>query len=217
MIPRNDFLANIDLVGEFSGNQHLLEGALVECGTWRGGMSAAMMEVGGTDRDYHFFDSFEGLPPAKEIDGSAALEWQGDKAGQFYFDNCTATVDEFHQTLAMTGMPLDRVHVHAGFFEDTMRDLSIPRIAVLRLDADWYDSTMTCLKALFDKVLPGGIILIDDYYYWDGCSRAVHEFLARRQARERIREAGESLAIMIKADEQVPVDPDSSCSSTSAH
>jgi hypothetical protein len=202
MVPKVNFLVNLDLVQEYSSKPHLRDGAIVECGTWKGGMAAAMMEIGGTHRDYHFFDSFEGLPPAKEIDGSAALEWQGNTAGPFFFNNCTASAEEFRATIAMTGMPLRRVHVHPGFFEDTMRDLSIPPIAVLRLDADWYDSTMICLEALFDKILPGGIILVDDYYYWDGCSRAVHEFLARRQATERVRERGQSLALIVRtADE----------------
>ena len=47
---------------------------------------------------------------------------------------------------------------------------------------------MTCLACLYDQISPGGIIVVDDYYTWDGCSRAVHDFLSSRSATERIRE-----------------------------
>src|SRR5262249_42322226 len=62
-----------------------------------------------------------------------------------------------------------------------------PNIAVLRLDGDWYDSTMICLRKFWNHVLPGGIIIIDDYFAWDGCTRAVHDFLSSIRANERIR------------------------------
>ena len=74
----------------------------------------------------------------------------------------------------------------------------MPAIAVLRLDGDWYGSTMTCLEHLFDKVLPGGIVLMDDYYAWEGCSKAVHDFLSARSATEQIRSASEQLAFLTK-------------------
>jgi O-methyltransferase len=57
---------------------------------------------------------------------------------------------------------------------------------VLHLDADWFESTIICLNTLFEKVASGGVVIIDDYYTWDGCSRAVHEYLAKTQATERI-------------------------------
>jgi hypothetical protein len=56
-------------------------------------------------------------------------------------------------------------------------ELSNGTIAVLRLDADWYESTITCLTHLYPHIAPGGIVIIDDYKEWDGCARAVHEFL----------------------------------------
>jgi len=56
----------------------------------------------------------------------------------------------------------------------------IKEIAVLRLDGDWYDSTMVCLEKLYDKVVVGGVILIDDYGHWVGAKRATDEFRAKR-------------------------------------
>jgi O-methyltransferase len=62
-------------------------------------------------------------------------------------------------------------------------------IAVLRLDGDWHESTMICLEKFWDHVLPGDIVLIDDYYVWEGCAKAVHSSLAKRQTPERITKA----------------------------
>jgi hypothetical protein len=60
-----------------------------------------------------------------------------------------------------------------------MRD-EVGPIGVLRLDGDWYESTKCCLDQLFDQVVPGGYIIIDDYGHWEGCRHAVDEFLAHR-------------------------------------
>ena len=195
MVPSRAFVANLEIMTMHLRNPALRSGAIVECGTWRGGMSAAMIEIGGPDRDYFFFDSFTGLPPAQEIDGTAALAWQADTDSPRYYDNCTASVEEFKQTIASTGAIAEHIHVFKGLFQDTLPTLNPPKIAVLRLDADWYDSTILCLGKFWDYMLPGGLVLIDDYYTWDGCSRAVHDFLAQRKATERICQAS-SLAYL---------------------
>jgi hypothetical protein len=78
MIMPHDFVANIETAMDALNNPALSKGAVVECGTWKGGMSAALVEIGGPNRDYYFFDSFEGLPPAKEIDGEGAIAYQAD-------------------------------------------------------------------------------------------------------------------------------------------
>ena len=58
----------------------------------------------------------------------------------------------------------------------------------MRLDGDWYESTTQVLNSLFKRVNSGGLIIIDDYYTWDGCSKATHDFLSGAQCQERIRE-----------------------------
>jgi O-methyltransferase len=167
-----------------------IEGCVIECGVWRGGMIAGIARVLGAGRDYYLFDSFEGLPPAREIDGAAALKWQRDTTGRNYHDNCSAG-PQFAE-IAMQRASAVSFHLIKGWFDKTLPGFR-PRqsIALLRLDADWYDSTMVCLDALFDHMAPGGLIILDDYYTWDGCSRALHDFLSRRSATERIRNLGE--------------------------
>src|SRR5688572_23649385 len=73
MIPEQSFISNLELINHYK----YLNGSYVECGVWRGGMSAAIAEVL-KNKAIHLFDSFEGLPPAKEIDGKEALAWQQD-------------------------------------------------------------------------------------------------------------------------------------------
>src|SRR5258706_3293564 len=83
MIPWASYVRNLSLVHQFAP----VEGCVVECGVWRGGMSAGIANILGSHREYHLFDSFEGLPAAKEIDGKAAVEWQADKTGKGYYNN----------------------------------------------------------------------------------------------------------------------------------
>jgi O-methyltransferase len=184
MVRYKTYAENIALIEIVLKDESLKDGAIIECGTWRGGMSAGMIEVGGFGRNYYFFDSFEGLPPVKEIDGKMAKEYENSLSAP----GCMASLEEFNQTISMTGCPEDKIHIYKGFFESTLPGFNPPKIAVLRLDADWYDSQIICLNKFWDHVLPGGLILIDDYHYWEGCSKAVHEVLAKREASESIRQ-----------------------------
>lgn len=173
-------------------------GCIVECGVWRGGMSAGMAEVLGSGRAYYLFDSFEGLPPADaDRDGAHAVAWQADPTGRNYYNNCRAAMDEAATTMRVAGVPAPTLI--RGWFSDTVPCFVPPEpIRVLRLDADWYASTRTCLEALYPHVAPGGLVLIDDYYAWDGCARATHEYLAGQGHQDRIRESRHGVAYLIK-------------------
>ena len=184
MIPRNQYLANLRLADQALARPALAAGCIIECGTWRGGMAAGLAVLGGPGRHYHFFDSFAGLPPVGARDGDAAQRWQSGTV-----DNCTAERAEFDRVIAAAAIPPDRLHIHAGFFADTFPAVAVPPVAILRLDVDWYDSTLLCLEKFWDSLLPGALVLIDDYYAWEGCRKAVHAFLARREAAEPIRQS----------------------------
>ncbi len=198
MIERDVYCQNLALVALTLDEIDADGLAFVECGTWRGGMSAGLVETGGPDRDYHFFDSFEGLPPASDIDGAAAASYQRETDHPDYLNNCAATLEEFQATLSHARLPETRMHVHKGWFEDTLPTFSAPPIAVLRIDGDWYESTMTCLSALWDAVVPGGLVLLDDYGSWEGCTKAMHDFLSERKAVEFVQEAPLGWAFYIR-------------------
>jgi O-methyltransferase len=179
------FEANLTLAGEVRE----VPGDLVECGVWKGGMIAAIYERLRQRRQVHLFDSFQGLPKAETIDGPAAMRWQQSSA-----DNCM--VNSGFAISAMEMAHCRTYEVHEGWFHDTLIHYE-GSIALLRLDADWYESTWQCLELLFNRVVKNGIIIIDDYYVWDGCARAVHEFLSNKDLTERIEQAG-NVAFMRK-------------------
>jgi O-methyltransferase len=170
-------------------------GCIVECGVWRGGMSAGMADIS-PGRLHLLFDSFEGLPPAQDIDGEAAVSWQENTNSPNYFDNCRA--ERGYAERAMRMSAAKRFKLIEGLFCDTLATFTPEEpIAVLRLDGDWYDSTLQCLTALHPHVMAGGLIIIDDYFTWDGCARAVHDYLSRTRAVERI-EGEDNVCFMIK-------------------
>lgn len=193
MIPRGLYKENLSLARRVT-----IPGDVVECGSWRGGMIAGIAELLGTKRKYYLFDSFEGLPPAKDIDGATAVAWQRDTTSSIYYDNCTADIEDAKRAMELAGVPYECVK---GWFDDTVPKNSVGTIALLRLDGDWYDSTMVCLKHFYPKVATGGLILIDDYPTWDGCSRAVHDYLSSIQSKSRIsRGAKHGVAYIVKVD-----------------
>jgi O-methyltransferase len=186
MIPRRSYIENLALA---ACTAETVDGAVIECGTWRGGMAAGLITAVGHNRNYYFFDSFEGLPEAKPIDGPAAIAYQANVDDPMYLDNCRASLHEFNQVIARTGIPLSRCSTIKGFFEKSLPELDLSKIgpiAILSLDADWYESIMICLRTFWDHVATGGIVLIDDYYAWDGCTLAVNEFFSGTSPPQRI-------------------------------
>ncbi len=197
MIPRRTYVGNLELCRAHQG----LSGAVVECGSWKGGMIAGVASLLGDGREYFLYDSFEGLPDAKPIDGAGATAWQQDKESPFYFENCRA--NEQDAAIAMRISGATKFHIVKGWFEKTLPDFPAGTpIAILRLDGDWYESTMACLENLYRHVIPGGIIIIDDYHTWDGCSRAVHDFLQRNGLNDRICQWGDDVAYIRKRGER---------------
>lgn len=172
-------------------------GAVVECGCWRGGMSGGMATVLGAIGTYHLFDSFEGLPPAQAIDGAKARAWQQDPDGPKYYDNCRAERTEAEKAMRLTQVEW---RIHQGWFHDTFASAAVDDLCVLRLDGDWYDSTMRSLETFYPRLQQGGVLLIDDYYIWEGCCRAVHDYLSRIQSTSRIRSLND-VCYLVKAEE----------------
>ena len=182
MINSSGYVANLMLASRFTPPS----GAVVECGTWKGGMIAGLVNVLGKEREYHLCDSFEGLPQAQQIDGEAALKWQSNTSSPTYYNNCRAGRAEAEAAMKLAHV--DSYFIHEGWFEETLTAFPDCDIALLRLDADWYASTWTCLEHLWAKVVTGGLVIIDDYYTWDGCSRAVHAFLDSSGSASRVRQ-----------------------------
>jgi len=192
MIPQDLFIANLELCHRYKN----LQGDYVECGVWRAGMSGAIAEILDDEKMLHLFDSFEGLPPAQEIDGEEALAWQKDTNASGYFNNCAA--EETYARQAMTLAGRENYKIYKGWFNETLPSFNNRTIGILRLDGDWYDSIMDCFNNLFPQVINGGIILLDDYYTWDGCSKAVHDYLSKIKSPSRVHQWNNQIGYIIK-------------------
>ncbi len=193
MISRNIFVGNLKLVQRFK----TVPGVVVECGVWRGGMISAIAKIMGNKRKYYLFDSFEGLPPAQKIDGTSAIKWQRSKNSPLYFNNCKT--EEKYAREAMVLSNVKNYKIIKGWFSESLQKINFDHnIAILRLDADWYKSTMECLAALYDHVVKDGVIIIDDYYIWDGCSNAVHKFLAMKKDSSRLFQTKDGISYILK-------------------
>ena len=155
-------------------NNEALQGAIVETGSWKGGLGAYMALFG---RDTWLFDSFEGLPELTEKDRDIA-EPKGlalnEKTGYI------AVSEEYAKTIAhkLGTTP----HIIKGWFSDTLPRYKeeIGPIALLRLDGDTYSSTMEALTILYDNVVKGGIVVVDDYHDFSGCREALYNFFNER-------------------------------------
>lgn len=180
MIPEHLYTDNLRLASLVRN----IPGEVVECGVWRGGMSAGIATLLGDSRRYWLFDSFEGLPPATVEDGPAAVAYQNNPDDEWYFDNCTAEIGFAREAMKKAGTK--HVEIVKGWFKDTVNQAPVGKIALLRLDGDWYESTLTCLEAFAPKVVDGGLIVFDDYHTWDGCSRAIHDYLSRQSSTDRV-------------------------------
>ncbi len=170
-----------------------IPGAFVECGVWRGGSVMAMllklMQLGVTDRDVYLYDTFEGMteptaadtstfePPAAQTFGHAQDE--GRRGWDHLFNSRMFTEEIVRAALVATGYPERRLHFVRGPVEQTLPATMPERIALLRLDTDWYESTLHELHCLYPRLSGSGVLIIDDYGHWEGCRRAVDEYFAR--------------------------------------
>jgi hypothetical protein len=159
-----------------------LPGDIVECGVFNGGSAATIAAAclkSHRKRNIWLFDSFQGLPKPSDEDGTIAQS----KFHEGWCSGDTFTVREIFQTL---GVPESRVRIVSGWFQDTFPSIEIQPIALLHIDADWYESVKLCLEKFYDNVCRGGFIILDDYGRWEGCRRATDEFLIKRQLNIRL-------------------------------
>jgi len=145
------------------------DGDFVECGVCNGGTAAVL---GTAVRDLSsarllLFDTFEGLPPPGPVDGPKAPGFDGKLKG---------SVENVKAVLRKVRFPSDRTEIHKGLFCDTFQHATTRKVALLHIDADWYESVYTCLERFYPLVDDGGVIVIDDFGFWEGAREAVHDY-----------------------------------------
>ena len=183
-----------------------IEGAFVETGVWRGGSAgilACMSKKYNYKHPLFFFDSFEGLPEPTQEDGEDAEIFSNNQtSGNLVPIEKLKAEETYIQELLFEKLSIDptKVNIVKGWFQDTLpvnKD-KIEKIAILRLDGDWYESTKVALENLYDLVVSGGYIVIDDYYFWDGCKKAVNDFVSEKDLKININGNVASGAYIVK-------------------
>jgi len=153
-----------------------IPGDFVECGVWKGGSSMmaalSLIHFGYTRKELWLYDTFTGMTEATDVD----VSWQGMK-GKDYDEASWPGMQEVVSNMDSTGYPGLKRYI-PGKVEDTIPEHSPARIALLRLDTDWYRSTLHELKHLYPLLISGGVLIIDDYGHWEGARKAVDEYFA---------------------------------------
>ena len=167
-----------------------IDGEIVECGVWKGGSCMAvaikLMELEQKTREIWLYDTFEGMTEPTNHD----IEIETGKKGKELLDGIDKNTDKYNMwayapkeivinNMKKTGYPTDNIKYIVGKVEKTLKERKPKKIALLRLDTDWYESTKAELEELYPHVVNGGIIIIDDYGHFEGAKRAVDEYFEK--------------------------------------
>ena len=197
-----------------------IEGDIVECGVWKGGSMMAVAEslvrFGDTSRQLHLYDTFTGMsePTGKDVSlvGEDAVQrFHDEKSDDPNAAWCGSSLDRVKSHMAQTGYPDENMNFVVGKVEDTIPHAAPQEIALLRLDTDWYESTLHEMNHLFPRLVDGGVLILDDYGHWQGAREAVDEYLSQNNVsimlnrldytgRIGIKHAGHQLVRFIKPD-----------------
>jgi O-methyltransferase len=149
-------------------------GAITEFGCYSGTTSVFITRLlAGQGREFHVYDSFEGLPPKLPQDTNAAgINF---KAGEL-----SVSKKQFMQTYARAGLPLPIIH--KGWF-DRLPPAAVPSdIAFAFLDGDFYGSIISSLRLVWPRLAPGATVCVHDYKRetLPGVERAIHDYFGGR-------------------------------------
>ena len=165
-----------------------IPGDIVECGVWRGGASYLVAETlrtyGVSDKNIYMFDTFSGMSKPTKLDvKSTGLDARSKYKTTFdgelnITDWCFSSLDEVKNNMKKSNYNYDQFIFVPGKVEETIPKTLPEEIALLRLDTDWYESTHHELVHLYPKVVPGGLIIVDDYTAWKGARKATDDYLS---------------------------------------
>lgn len=169
-------------------NINNIQGDIVECGVWKGGSIGAclltLIKLNRSDNKIWLYDTFEGMnePTSFDLDinGHLASERMKNEDVENSWLWAKAELDVVEENINSYGYPKENINYIKGAVEKTLLTNQIPdKIALLRLDTDWYESTKVELEILYSRLVSGGVLIIDDYGHWGGCRKAVDEFFGK--------------------------------------
>ena len=172
-----------------------IPGVFVECGCGNGNFQIAWireLKKQNEKRHMYLYDTFAGLTEPNEKDFTVQEStqytmtkdevykiWTANKQSDTVNNWCNWSVDQVKNTLRQEEYDETFLHYIVGDVRQTLLvDSNLPdQISMLRLDTDWYDSTLVELQRLYHKVSPKGIVILDDYFHWNGQQEATLQFL----------------------------------------
>lgn len=175
-----------------------IEGVIVECGVESGDFEYLWIEQlkkRNQIRDIYMYDTFNGLTEPGEYDYTANTAvlykmdanevynvWKKNQINEITNTWCYRPLEYIKKRLNETNYPQEHLFYIKGDVLDTLKiKENLPdKIAILRLDTDWYKSSLFELEMLYDRVVENGVIIFDDYYHWDGQRRATDDFFKSR-------------------------------------
>lgn len=175
--------ALIKAVEYLNGNK--IAGDFVECGVWRGGnlmIAKDLCRQSKVGRKFHLFDTFTGMSSPTAADtthsGADAGATYRERVREGHVDWVYASLDDVRESFRRANLLDDQVIFVKGKVEDTLADKrNVPeKIALLRLDTDFYESTRVELEVLYPRLVSGGVLIVDDYGHWRGARKAVDEY-----------------------------------------
>jgi O-methyltransferase len=185
-----------------------LPGDFVECGVWRGGSVMAMAKelnrLSVTDRQIWLYDTYAGMTAPTDFDveagtGVTATEMLSTtEIGDGNNVWCVAGRADVEANVRSTGYPFSNFHFIEGDVAQTLQTSVPEKIALLRLDTDWYESTRVGLEVLYPRLVPGGVCILDDYGHWQGARTAVDEYFAAQGHRPYMHPIDYSGRVFIK-------------------
>jgi O-methyltransferase len=184
-------------------NQNNIEGSFVECGVFKGGsvMNMALTQLN-FKRTVHIYlyDTFEGMTPYTKHD----INYRGVSAERILKNpnkKCICSLEDVQKNLTLTDYPKEFLHFRKGDVAVTLKQDVPKKIALLRLDTDWYESTKISLEILYPKLVRGGVLIMDDYGYWKGARKAADDYFSSIGIKPNFKplESGISGVIFIKS------------------
>jgi O-methyltransferase len=185
-----------------------IPGDIAECGVWRGGsmMTVALVLLARSDtsRSLYLYDTFEGMTPPSDYDirsdgivAKSEFERISQENKKWHY----AGLEDVRNNMLSTGYPEDKIHFIKGKIEETIPDNISPHLSILRLDTDFYESTKHELVHLFPLLDSKGVLIIDDYGWWQGSKKAVDEYFSEIKRTVYLHRIDQTGRILIKNGE----------------
>jgi len=144
-------------------------------------VALALVHLKDTTRSIYLFDTYEGMTAPTQIDKRVGLDLSASAmlAGKPRSHHLwgESAIEEVKTNLGSTGYPAEKLHFIKGPVEHTIPDRAPDQICILRLDTDWYESTRHELVHLYPRLHTGGILILDDYGWWEGQRKAADEYI----------------------------------------